>query len=303
MRARRAAVVDRRTECRSERRRGAAGCKVGVSWNNFKEQRWATWDEPGIGRRSRARGGNHIEHRRRVLRRAAGDRRRAPHLAGRGGDHHPRPGRHGDPADRAGRRRSGHPGGRVRPADRERARLLPQLRQPRASASCMAEKIFQLVPKGNYAIIKGNRPTPTPTSCARGWRRSSVTAVAPGHQDRRRGLHRQLGCRPSRRPTMENCLTPGTTRSTRARRERQRGRRHHRRAQGTGSRWQGPRVGAGHYKGALNRVALGTQTRLGLQGPRGLGTAAGKVAVALCAGHPRSPTSRDAVHFKSPERK
>ena len=26
----------------------AAGCKVGVSWNNFKEERWAKWDEPSI---------------------------------------------------------------------------------------------------------------------------------------------------------------------------------------------------------------------------------------------------------------
>ena len=26
----------------------AAGCKVGVSWNNFTEQRWAKWDEPAI---------------------------------------------------------------------------------------------------------------------------------------------------------------------------------------------------------------------------------------------------------------
>jgi D-xylose transport system substrate-binding protein len=26
----------------------AAGCKVGVSWNNYQEERWAKWDEPAI---------------------------------------------------------------------------------------------------------------------------------------------------------------------------------------------------------------------------------------------------------------
>src|SRR5476651_2552864 len=26
----------------------AAGCIVGVSWNNYQEERWAKWDEPAI---------------------------------------------------------------------------------------------------------------------------------------------------------------------------------------------------------------------------------------------------------------
>ena len=25
-----------------------AGCTVGLSWNNFQEERWAKWDEPAI---------------------------------------------------------------------------------------------------------------------------------------------------------------------------------------------------------------------------------------------------------------
>ena len=29
-------------------RASAAGCKVGVSWNNYQEERWAKWDEPAI---------------------------------------------------------------------------------------------------------------------------------------------------------------------------------------------------------------------------------------------------------------
>ena len=44
----------RRAERRGQRRRAeasaaaAAGCMVGVSWNNYQEERWAKWDEPAI---------------------------------------------------------------------------------------------------------------------------------------------------------------------------------------------------------------------------------------------------------------
>ncbi|HEY6570643.1 MAG TPA: substrate-binding domain-containing protein, partial [Candidatus Limnocylindrales bacterium] len=39
---------------------GAAGCKVGVSWNNFKEERWAKWDEPAIKKEVEAAGGTYV---------------------------------------------------------------------------------------------------------------------------------------------------------------------------------------------------------------------------------------------------
>jgi D-xylose transport system substrate-binding protein len=39
---------------------GAAGCKVGVSWNNYKEERWAKWDEPAIKAAVEAAGGTYI---------------------------------------------------------------------------------------------------------------------------------------------------------------------------------------------------------------------------------------------------
>ena len=38
----------------------AAGCKVGVSWNNFKEERWAKWDEPNIKQVVEAAGGSYV---------------------------------------------------------------------------------------------------------------------------------------------------------------------------------------------------------------------------------------------------
>ena len=36
------------------------GCKVGVSWNNYQEERWAKWDEPAIKAAIEAGGGTYI---------------------------------------------------------------------------------------------------------------------------------------------------------------------------------------------------------------------------------------------------
>ncbi len=41
---------------------GTAACKVGVSWNNFKEERWAKWDEPAIKAAIEAGGGEYISN-------------------------------------------------------------------------------------------------------------------------------------------------------------------------------------------------------------------------------------------------
>src|SRR5215467_706422 len=39
-----------------------AGCVVGVSWNNFQEERWAKWDEPAIKAAIEAGGGTYISN-------------------------------------------------------------------------------------------------------------------------------------------------------------------------------------------------------------------------------------------------
>src|SRR2546426_11902175 len=38
----------------------AAGCTVGVSWNNYQEERWAKWDEPAMKKAIEAGGGKDI---------------------------------------------------------------------------------------------------------------------------------------------------------------------------------------------------------------------------------------------------
>ncbi|HEY7042450.1 MAG TPA: ROK family protein, partial [Nocardioidaceae bacterium] len=40
----------------------AGGCKVGVSWNNYQEERWAKWDEPAIKAAIAAGGGTYISN-------------------------------------------------------------------------------------------------------------------------------------------------------------------------------------------------------------------------------------------------
>ena len=41
---------------------GAAGCVVGVSWNNYQEERWAKWDEPAIKSELAAAGAVYISN-------------------------------------------------------------------------------------------------------------------------------------------------------------------------------------------------------------------------------------------------
>ena len=38
----------------------AAGCTVGVSWNNYQEERWAKWDEPAIKKAVEDAGGKYV---------------------------------------------------------------------------------------------------------------------------------------------------------------------------------------------------------------------------------------------------
>src|SRR3989304_6159184 len=39
-----------------------AGCTVGVSWNNYQEERWAKWDEPALKAAIEAGGGTYISN-------------------------------------------------------------------------------------------------------------------------------------------------------------------------------------------------------------------------------------------------
>src|SRR5213083_103189 len=40
----------------------AAACTVGVSWNNYQEERWAKWDEPAMKDAIAAGGGKYVSN-------------------------------------------------------------------------------------------------------------------------------------------------------------------------------------------------------------------------------------------------
>ena len=40
----------------------AGDCTVGMSWNNYQEERWAKWDEPAIKAAIAAGGGKYISN-------------------------------------------------------------------------------------------------------------------------------------------------------------------------------------------------------------------------------------------------
>ena len=111
-----------------------SNCVVGVSWNNFQEERWAKWDEPAIKDALAAGGATYISNDAKVVGRDAGVQRRKSDLAGRQRADHPRPGRHGHSTIRGQRGRPGHPCHRLRPADRRSAGAVHHLRQRRGRA-------------------------------------------------------------------------------------------------------------------------------------------------------------------------
>ena len=39
-----------------------AGCTIGVSWNNYQEERWAKWDEPALKKAIEDGGGKYISN-------------------------------------------------------------------------------------------------------------------------------------------------------------------------------------------------------------------------------------------------
>ena len=78
---------------------------IGVSWNNYNEERWLNSDEPAMKAAIEAAGGDVRAHRRQVVRRAAAQRHRPADHAGCGRAGHPGPGPGRDPAGRRARRR------------------------------------------------------------------------------------------------------------------------------------------------------------------------------------------------------
>ena len=159
---------------------GGGKCMVGVSWNNYQEERWAKFDEPAIKKAVEAGGGTYISNDAKSSAETQATQRREPDLAGRQGADHPRPGRHRHQAvrgERAVERRARS--SRTTASSRTRARSTSpsttcwsgSSRPRRSSTPCR---------RATTSSSRATRPTPTPTSCAPATTRSSSRPSTSG---------------------------------------------------------------------------------------------------------------------------
>ena len=175
-------------------------CVVGVSWNNYQEERWAKSDEPAIKAAIEAGGGTYISNDAKSSAETQATNVENLISPGRQRADRPRPGRRRRSCRRSSRRRAGHPGHRLRPPDRGPARVLHHLRQRRGRPDA-GRPIFEEVPEGNYVIIKGNQADANADFLRGGSRRSSVTRSRPATSRSSARPTPTTGIRPTPRPT------------------------------------------------------------------------------------------------------
>ena len=226
-----------------------AGCKVGVSWNNFKEERWAKWDEPSIKEVVEGAGGTYVgtdagssaEKQATDVEQLITDGAKVIIILAQDGT-----------AIQPTVQAAVDQGIPVIAYDRliENEKAFYITFDNPLVGQLMAEEIIKVVPKGNYVIIKGNSADANSDFLRAGIEKVIGASVdVRRHQDRRRGLHRQLGCghRADHHGAVPDRREQRDRRGARA--ERRHGRRRRRGAQGPGPRWQGPGHGAGRRQG------------------------------------------------------
>ena len=230
----------------------AAGgkCKVGVSWNNYQEERWAKWDEPAIKKAVEAGGGTYISNDAKSS--AETQATNVENLISQGAKVLIILAQDGTAikpsvANALVERRARS--SRTTASSRTRARSTSpsttswsaSSRPRRSSAPCR---------RATTSSSRATRPTPTPTSCASGMDQVIKAAVdVRRHQDRRRDLHRQLG--PVEGPDRDGAVPHRDQQQGRRGpvRERRHGRWRRGRADGPGPRGQGAGLRSGRRPG------------------------------------------------------
>ena len=281
---------------------GAAGCKVGVSWNNFKEERWAKWDEPAIKEVVEGAGGTYVgtdagssaEKQATDVEQLITDGAKVIIILAQDGTAI-------QPTVQAAVDRGIPVIAYDRLIENEKAFYItfdnPLVGQ------LMAEEIVKVVPKGNYVIIKGNSADANSDFLRSGIEKVIGDSVKSGDikivgEDYTDNWDAAIA-----QTTMEQFLTAednkidaaivlndGMAGGVVAA------------LKGQGLDGKVPVTGQDADKAALNRVALGTQLVSVGKDARVLGAAAGKAAVALCAGTALASVP-DAVQFETPAKK
>jgi D-xylose transport system substrate-binding protein len=263
---------------------GAEGdCVVGVSWNNYQEERWAKWDEPALQAAIEAGGGSYISNDAKSS--AETQASNLENLISQGADVLVV---------------LAQDGTAIKPAvESAIAQGVPVIAYDRLIedpnalyltfdnvlvGELEAQAVFDLVPEGRYVIVKGNSADANADFLREGMERVIGDAVAAGDIEIVSETYTDNWDPSIAQTTMEQVLSAenneidavlaqndGMAGGVIAALE----------AQGLAG--QIPVSGQDAEQAALNRVALGTQTVSVWKDARELGTTAGESAIALCA--------------------
>lgn len=134
----------------------AKGCKVGVSWNNYTEERWAKWDEPAIKAALTAAGAEYLSNDAKSS--AATQATNVDQLISQGAKVLIILAQDGD-AIKTSVKSATDQGIPVIGYDRliEDPKALYITFDNKGVGKMQAEAVMKAVPKGNYVIIKGNK--------------------------------------------------------------------------------------------------------------------------------------------------
>ncbi|MFM8857179.1 MAG: substrate-binding domain-containing protein [Actinomycetota bacterium] len=278
---------------------GGDGCTVGVSWNNYQEERWAKWDEPAIKAAIEAAGGTYISNDAKSS--AETQASNLENLISQGAKALIVLAQDGT-AIKPAVTSAIEAGVPVIAYDRliEDPKALYITFDNKGVGKLEAEEIFKRVPKGNYVIVKGNKADANSDFLREGMEEVIGAAVASGDITIVSETYTDNWDPKNAQATMEQVLTAegnkvdavlaqndGMAGGVIAALE----------AQGLAGKV--PVSGQDAEQAALNRVALGTQALTVWKDARELGKAAGEAAVALCS-NPDASAISGASPFTTP---
>src|SRR5213594_330136 len=260
----------------------AAGCTVGVSWNNYQEERWAKWDEPAMKKAIEAGGGKYVSNDAKSS--AETQASNVDNLISQGAKVVVILAQDGT-AIKPAVAKSIQNGVPVIAYDRliEDPKALYITFDNVLVGKLEAQAVFAAKPKGNYAIIKGNKADAN-ADFLRAGMEQVIGAAVKANDIKIVGEVYTDNWDPAKAQTnMEQILTANNDKVDAVLSE------NDGMAGGViaaltarGLAGKVPVSGQDGDKAALNRVALGTQTVDVWKDARLLGKAAGDAAVALC---------------------
>src|SRR5882672_12722616 len=277
----------------------ATGCTIGVSWNNYQEERWAKWDEPAIKKAIEAGGGKYISNDAKSS--AETQASNVDNLISQGAKVVIILAQDGT-AIKPAVAKSIQNGVPVIAYDRliEDPKALYITFDNVLVGKLEAQAVFAAKPKGNYAIIKGNKADANADFLRAGMEQVIGAAVKSG-DIKIVGEQYTDNWDPAKAQTnMEQILTANQNKVDAVLSE------NDGMAGGViaaltaqGLAGKVPVSGQDGDKAALNRVALGTQTVDVWKDARALGKSAGEAATQLCGSSDVSKVKGTAI-FKTP---